>query len=180
MTDLKNRTATLLHSGSQLIGTITTDHGTDSDGSHNVTFTVTGIPPNNPAMVKVGETFGVDVSEHNFALNPREFKLSIHDLDGEVHEYNFFAVTPWEIMTHVMGKMNKDGDFYGHDCAQTMNIDICELVDGTLGADAIDLSRFTLNPRKVVIEVRSGVAEVVQCPEDVEVEITDHDNEING
>ena len=31
--------------------------------------------------------------------------------------------------------------------------------------------------RHVVIEVRGGVAEVTEAPEDVEVEIIDHDNE---
>ena len=29
--------------------------------------------------------------------------------------------------------------------------------------------------RKVIIHVRGGVAYVVECPEDVEVEIIDHD-----
>ena len=33
------------------------------------------------------------------------------------------------------------------------------------------------NKKKVVIEVLGGVAEVTQCPEGVEVEIIDHDNE---
>ncbi|KKK65781.1 hypothetical protein LCGC14_2970650 [marine sediment metagenome] len=62
---LKNRTATLLHHGSLLTGTITKDHGTDDDGSHYIMFTVTAIPPNNPAMVRIGETFGVDMSSYS-------------------------------------------------------------------------------------------------------------------
>jgi len=33
--------------------------------------------------------------------------------------------------------------------------------------------------RKVIIEVTGGVTDVTQCPDDVEVEIIDHDNE-NG
>jgi hypothetical protein len=33
-----------------------------------------------------------------------------------------------------------------------------------------------LEKRRVVIEVRRGVAEVTAAPEDVEVEIMDHDN----
>ena len=31
--------------------------------------------------------------------------------------------------------------------------------------------------RKVIIEVSGGVADVTSCPDDVEVEIIDHDNE---
>ncbi len=34
--------------------------------------------------------------------------------------------------------------------------------------------------RKVVIEVLKGVAEVTKCPDDVEVEIIDHDEEGAG
>lgn len=34
--------------------------------------------------------------------------------------------------------------------------------------------------RKVVIEVSGGVADVTECPDDVEVEIIDHDNEECG
>ncbi len=34
-----------------------------------------------------------------------------------------------------------------------------------------------MEKRKVVIEVLGGVADVTQCPDDVEVEIIDHDNE---
>jgi hypothetical protein len=33
---------------------------------------------------------------------------------------------------------------------------------------------------QVVVEVSGGVAEVTQCPEDIEVILIDHDNEING
>jgi hypothetical protein len=33
---------------------------------------------------------------------------------------------------------------------------------------------------QVVVEVSGGVAEITQCPEDIEVIIIDHDNEING
>ena len=33
---------------------------------------------------------------------------------------------------------------------------------------------------QVVIEVNSGVVEIVRCPNDIEVIIIDHDNEING
>jgi len=33
---------------------------------------------------------------------------------------------------------------------------------------------------KVIIEVSGGVADVTQCPEGVEVEIIDHDNEEVG
>lgn len=31
--------------------------------------------------------------------------------------------------------------------------------------------------RKVVVEVNGGVADVTQCPDDVEVKIIDHDND---
>jgi hypothetical protein len=34
--------------------------------------------------------------------------------------------------------------------------------------------------RRVVIEVSGGVAEVTECPDDVEVIIIDHDNEEEG
>jgi|LakMenE18May11ns_1017448.scaffolds.fasta_scaffold8669223_2 hypothetical protein len=33
---------------------------------------------------------------------------------------------------------------------------------------------------QVVIEVSGGVAEVMRCPDGIEVLIIDHDNEING
>ena len=33
---------------------------------------------------------------------------------------------------------------------------------------------------QVVIEIRSGVAEIVRCPDDIDVLIIDHDNKING
>lgn len=69
--NLKNRTATLLHHGTQLTGTITKDYGVDDDGLHYIIFTVTGIPTNNSGMVEIGETFGVDVSSHsNLTINP--------------------------------------------------------------------------------------------------------------
>lgn len=34
--------------------------------------------------------------------------------------------------------------------------------------------------RKVIVEVSGGVAYVTECPDDVEVEIIDHDNEACG
>ncbi len=34
--------------------------------------------------------------------------------------------------------------------------------------------------RKVVVEVLKGVAEVTECPDDVEVKIIDHDEGNNG
>lgn len=34
-----------------------------------------------------------------------------------------------------------------------------------------------MTKKKVVIEVLGGVAEVTECPDDVEVVIIDHDNE---
>ena len=34
-----------------------------------------------------------------------------------------------------------------------------------------------MTKKKVVIEVHGGIAEVTECPDDVEVEIIDHDNE---
>lgn len=39
------------------------------------------------------------------------------------------------------------------------------------------LNKLNVNPRKVTIGVRGGVAEVVNRPDDVEVEIDDYDNE---
>lgn len=67
-----------------------------------------------------------------------EYRLTILDRDGEEHCYDFIASHLWEVTDHVWRKMAK-GDFYGHSHMQTMNLDICELVIGTLGADAIDL-----------------------------------------
>lgn len=73
----------------------------------------------------------------------REFKLTLHDCDGEEHEYNFFAGYPLEITEHVLNRMRYKGDFFGHEHLKTQDVNICELVAGTLGADAIDLSTQT-------------------------------------
>ncbi len=42
----------------------------------------------------------------------------------------------------------------------------------------VDTTKCSIHPlqKKVIIEVLGGVAEVTQCPDDVEVEIIDHDN----
>ena len=64
--------------------------------------------------------------------NLREFRLTIQDNDGEEHEYNFFADHPWEVIEHVLEKMRREGDFYGHEHLQTQDINISELVSGTL------------------------------------------------
>ena len=70
----------------------------------------------------------------------REFRLTIQDTDGEEHLYDFFAGYPLEITEYVLGIMRRKGDFYGHEHLKTMNIDVSELVSGTLGADAMDLN----------------------------------------
>ena len=70
----------------------------------------------------------------------REFRLTIRDKDGEEHVYDFFASYPLEVTEYVLGQMRRQGDFYGHEHTLTQDVNVSELVSGTLGADAMDLS----------------------------------------
>jgi hypothetical protein len=49
--------------------------------------------------------------------------------------------------------------------------------EGPQGKDAVPLQADAPTSGKVVIEVLGGVAEVTSKPDDIEVEIIDHDNE---
>ncbi len=68
-----------------------------------------------------------------------EYRLSIRDKDGEEHRYGFFADYPLEVTEYVLNQMRQKGDFHGHEHLQMQDVDVCELVRGTLGIDAMDI-----------------------------------------
>ena len=68
-----------------------------------------------------------------------EYRLTIRDKDGETHEYDFFADYPLEVTEYVLSQMRHKGDFYGHEHLQTQDVDVSELVTGTLNFDAMDI-----------------------------------------
>lgn len=58
----------------------------------------------------------------------RRYRLEITDRDGDIQTYNLYGPNLFSILNSVYHAMDTGGDFYGHTIADTIKVEINELV----------------------------------------------------